>query len=43
MLLTITGGAGAPLHLGPQSGGYYHYVLVTIDGRDRSQQVIKVE
>lgn len=43
MLLTITGGAGAPLHLGPQSGGYYHYILVTIDGKHRTQQVVKVE
>ena len=43
MLLTITGGAGAPLHLGPQSGGYFHYVLVKIDGRRRSQQVVKIQ
>ena len=43
MLLTITGGAGAPLHMVPQSGGYYHYVLVKIDGERRSQQVVKLE
>ena len=43
MLITITGGAGAPLHLGPLSGGYYHYVLVKIDGSRRSQQVVKVQ
>ena len=43
MLVTITGGAGAPLHDSPQNGGYYHYVLVKIDGSRRSQQVVKVE
>lgn len=43
MVLTITGGAGAPLHLGPQSGGYYHYVLVEINGKRRSQQVVKIQ
>jgi len=43
MLITVTGGAGAPLHLSPQNGGYHHYVLVKIDGRRRSQQVVKVQ
>ncbi len=26
----ITGGAGAPLYTGPNNGGYYHYVILTI-------------
>jgi Icc-related predicted phosphoesterase len=42
LTLTITGGAGAPLQLGPQSGGYYHYVLVEINGKRRSQRVVKI-
>lgn len=43
MLITITGGGGAPLHLSPQNGGYYHYILVKIDGARCSQQVVKVQ
>lgn len=42
MLVTITGGAGAPLHAGPMSGGYHHYILVDIEGKKRKQEVIKI-
>jgi len=42
LLVTITGGAGAPLHFSPANGGYYHYVRVDINGRDRQQTVVKI-
>jgi 3',5'-cyclic AMP phosphodiesterase CpdA len=40
--VTITGGAGAPLMLDPANGGYYNYVRVDINGRDRQQTVVKI-
>jgi len=39
VLVKITGGAGAPL-LGSED--YYHYVLVEINGKNRTQQVIRI-
>lgn len=42
LLITITGGAGAPLHFSPANGGYFHYVRVDINGRERSQSVVNI-
>lgn len=42
LAVTVTGGAGAPLHMSPENGGYYHYVRVDIDGKRRSQTVVKI-
>jgi 3',5'-cyclic AMP phosphodiesterase CpdA len=42
MLVTVTGGAGAPLHMSPQNGGYFHYVRVDIDGKRRVQRVVRI-
>ncbi|PMP81489.1 MAG: hypothetical protein C0175_05375 [Caldisericum exile] len=35
----ITGGAGAPLYQAPQDGGFYHFVLVTVYGKQVYTQV----
>jgi 3',5'-cyclic AMP phosphodiesterase CpdA len=42
LLITITGGAGAPLHVSEKNGGYHHYVLVDINGKQRSQKVVRI-
>ncbi|MBN1289512.1 MAG: metallophosphoesterase [Actinobacteria bacterium] len=39
MIVTITGGAGAHLHT---SSSYHHYILVEIDGKEMTQEVIKI-
>jgi 3',5'-cyclic AMP phosphodiesterase CpdA len=31
----ITGGGGAPLYASPAHGGFYHYLLVTVDGQGK--------
>lgn len=36
----ITGGGGAPLYTEEKNGGFYHFVLVTVDGDTVSGQVI---
>jgi hypothetical protein len=38
----IAGGAGAPLDAPPQGGGFFHYVIVHIDGDKISTDVIPV-
>ena len=38
----ITGGAGAPLYGTPATGGYYHYLLVTVTAAGISVEVVKV-
>lgn len=38
----IAGGGGAPLYAGEKSGGFYHYVLVTIDGEKVSAEVVDI-
>ena len=38
----VTGGAGAPLYLPPELGGFYHYVRLDVEGgkiRDRAVRV----
>lgn len=42
LLVTVTGGAGAPLHMSPENGGYFHYVLVKVNGKQRRQTVVKI-
>ena len=42
VLVTITGGAGAPLHAGEAYGGYFHYILVEIAGKQRTQKVVRI-
>ncbi|MBU4239925.1 MAG: metallophosphoesterase [Actinobacteria bacterium] len=42
VLVTITGGAGAPLHAGADYGGYFHYILVEIAGKQRTQKVVRI-
>lgn len=39
--ITITGGAGAPL-MGIAGDAYYHYVLVQVNGREVTQQVVRI-
>lgn len=39
----ITGGAGAPLTCAPATGGFYHYVRVTVNGADVTTEVVKIE
>jgi len=41
--VTITGGAGAPLHMSPENGGYYHYVLVEVEGRQYRSTAVRLE
>jgi 3',5'-cyclic AMP phosphodiesterase CpdA len=38
----ITGGAGAPLYGTPATGGYYHYLLVTVTAAGISVEVVRV-
>ncbi len=40
--VTITGGAGAPLHFSASNGGYHNYVRVEIEGKERRQTVVKI-
>ncbi|MBN2168843.1 MAG: metallophosphoesterase [Actinobacteria bacterium] len=39
MIITISGGAGAHLHT---SSSYHHYILVEINGKEMTQEVIKI-
>jgi tetratricopeptide (TPR) repeat protein len=39
----ITGGAGAPLYAPPDSGGYFHFVMVTVRGQEVLTEVVRVE
>lgn len=39
MIITITGGAGAHLHT---SSSYHHYILVEVNGKEMTQEVIKI-
>jgi hypothetical protein len=38
----IAGGGGAPLYAKDEDGGFYHYVLVTVDGEKVSGEVVDV-
>ncbi len=37
----ISGGAGAPLDATPDRGGYYHYILFTVDGATATPQILQ--
>ena len=38
----VTGGAGAPLHLPRDIGGFNHYVKITVDGDKIQEKVVKI-
>ncbi len=38
----VTGGAGAPLHLPRDIGGFNHYVRITVDGDKVKEKVVKI-
>jgi len=38
----ITGGAGAPVDGAEDEGGFYHYLIVSVEGKDVSYEVFKV-
>jgi hypothetical protein len=38
----ITGGGGAPLYTGEKEGGFYHFILVTVDGSKVTGKVIDI-
>jgi len=38
----VTGGAGAPLYLPKDFGGFHHYVKIKVDGDDIVDEVIKI-
>lgn len=40
--VTISGGAGAPLHMSPANGGYHHYVLVEVEGKRLKEKVVRL-
>ncbi|MFH1684653.1 MAG: metallophosphoesterase [Candidatus Margulisiibacteriota bacterium] len=42
IVYVVTGGAGAPLYLPRDFGGFYHYVKIGVDGRNISDKVIRV-
>jgi predicted phosphodiesterase len=39
----ITGGGGAPLYTSAESGGFYHFILVTVSGHEVKGEVINIE
>lgn len=39
----IVAGGGAPLYAPPDSGGYFHFVLVTVRGQEIVTEVVRVE
>lgn len=38
----ITGGAGAPLYASEPEGGFFHYIVCTVEGDEISSEVVKV-
>ena len=38
----VTGGAGAPLYLPKDFGGFYHYVKIAVDGRKIRDEVVRI-
>jgi len=42
MVYLVSGGAGAPLYLPAFGGGYYHYVKITVDGSNVTDEVVKI-
>ncbi len=39
----VAAGGGAPLYAPPDSGGYFHFVLVTVRGQEVVTEVVRVE
>ncbi|MDD5447861.1 MAG: metallophosphoesterase [Actinomycetota bacterium] len=42
MYLTITGGAGAKPHLSEENGGFHHYILVQVKGKQKILKTIRI-
>lgn len=42
MHLTITGGAGARPHLTEENGGFHHYILVKVRGKQKTLKVVRI-
>ncbi len=40
--ITITGGAGAPLHASERNGGYHHYILVKVRGNNLEIEPVRL-
>ncbi len=40
--VVVSGGAGADPHLSEQSGGFHHFLRVTVDGGEVSEEVIRL-
>lgn len=40
--VTITGGAGAPLHASERNGGYHHYILVEVVGKTLKMKCVRI-
>lgn len=40
--VVVTGGAGANPHMSERSGGYYHFLRVTVQGNQVSEEVIRL-
>lgn len=40
--IIVTGGAGAHLHLSEEAGGYYHFLRVTVQGDQVTEEVIRL-
>lgn len=39
----ITGGGGAPLYASADEGGFYHFLLIKVKGKDFKVEVVKIE
>ena len=39
----IAGGGGAPLYANEKDGGFYHFIVVTVDGDKVSAEVIDIK
>ncbi|MEW5806853.1 MAG: metallophosphoesterase [Acidobacteriota bacterium] len=39
----ISGGGGAPLHVGEAKGGFYHFLIFTVKGKEISFEVRKID
>jgi 3',5'-cyclic AMP phosphodiesterase CpdA len=42
ILYIVTAGAGAPLYLPHFNGGFYHYVMITVDNDKISDEVVRI-
>jgi predicted phosphodiesterase len=40
--VVVTGGAGANLHVSEQSGGFYHFLRVTVKGNEVEEEIVRL-